>query len=48
MKAVIYARVSSVEDRQSTDRQVHDLKSYAIDKGYKVERRRTYKWSKEK
>lgn len=38
MKAVIYARVSSVGDRQSTDRQVHDLKSYALDKGYKVER----------
>ena len=38
MKTVIYARVSSVGDRQSTDRQVHDLKSYALDKGYKVER----------
>ena len=38
MKAVIYARVSSVGDRQSTDRQVYDLKSYALDKGYKVER----------
>ena len=38
MKAVIYARVSSVGDRQSTDRQVHDLTSYAVDKGYKVER----------
>lgn len=37
MKAVIYARVSSVGDRQSTDRQVHDLTSYAMDKGYKVE-----------
>lgn len=29
MKAVIYARVSSVNDRQSTDRQVVDLNSYA-------------------
>lgn len=29
MKAVIYARVSSLNDRQSTDRQVVDLKSYA-------------------
>lgn len=38
MKAVIYARVSSVGDRQSTGRQVHDLTSYALDKGYKVER----------
>lgn len=38
MKTVIYARVSSVGDRQSTDRQVHDLKSYALDKGYKVVR----------
>ena len=38
MKTVIYARVSSVGDRQSTDRQVYDLKSYALNKGYKVER----------
>ena len=38
MKAVIYARVSSVGDRQSTDRQVHDLTSYAMNKGFKVER----------
>lgn len=29
MKAIIYARVSSTNDRQSTDRQVADLKSYA-------------------
>ena len=29
MKAVIYARVSSTTDRQSTDRQVVDLKGYA-------------------
>lgn len=30
MNAVIYARVSSTNDRQSTDRQVIDLKSYAV------------------
>ena len=29
-KAVIYARVSSVGDRQSTDRQVSDLTDYAV------------------
>lgn len=29
MKAVIYARVSSIGDRQSTDRQVSDLTEYA-------------------
>ena len=29
MKAVIYARVSSVSDRQTTDRQVADLMNYA-------------------
>lgn len=29
MNAVIYARVSSTNDRQSTDRQVIDLNSYA-------------------
>lgn len=28
--AVIYARVSNVGDRQSTDRQVKDLSDYAI------------------
>ena len=28
-QAVIYARVSSVGDRQSTDRQVLDLQEYA-------------------
>lgn len=31
MRAVIYARVSSVSDRQNTDRQVLDLKAYAAD-----------------
>ena len=29
-KAVIYARVSSIGDRQSTDRQVKDLTDYAV------------------
>ncbi|MBS5413522.1 MULTISPECIES: recombinase family protein [Bacteroides] len=29
MRAIIYARVSSTTDRQTTDRQVEDLKSYA-------------------
>lgn len=36
MKAVIYARVSSTNDRQSTDRQVSDLQAYANNKGYEV------------
>lgn len=35
-KAVIYARVSSIGDRQSTDRQVKDLMDYAAYKGYEV------------
>lgn len=30
MKAVIYARVSSVGDRQNTERQVSDLSNYAV------------------
>ena len=34
--AVIYARVSSVDDRQNTDRQVKDLSDYAVYKGYEV------------
>ena len=29
MKAIIYARVSSVTERQTTERQISDLKSYA-------------------
>ena len=29
MKAIIYARVSSVGDRQNTERQVSDLSDYA-------------------
>lgn len=36
MKAVIYARVSSTSDRQSTDRQVMDLNDYAIRNNYEV------------
>lgn len=35
-KAVIYARVSSLGDRQSTDRQVEDLTRYAEGKGLEV------------
>lgn len=35
--AVIYARVSSISDRQSTERQVKDLSAYALYMGYKVE-----------
>ena len=38
MRAVIYARVSSVGDRQSTTRQVADLAKYAQYKGYDVVR----------
>ena len=33
MNAVIYARVSSTNDRQSTDRQVIDLNAYAVKNG---------------
>ena len=36
VKAVVYARVSSIGDRQSTDRQVKDLTDYAAYKGYEV------------
>lgn len=35
-KAVIYARVSSIGDRQSTDRQIEDLTRYANDKGLEI------------
>lgn len=38
MKAVIYARVSSTNDRQSTERQVCDLTKYAQKNEYNVER----------
>jgi len=36
--AVIYARVSSVSDRQNTDRQVIDLKAYASDNHLDIQR----------
>ncbi len=36
MKAIIYARVSSTTDRQSTDRQVADLNKYAQANGIEV------------
>ena len=36
MKAVIYARVSSIGDRQSTTRQVADLMKYAQYKQFDV------------
>ena len=35
--AVIYARVSSLGDRQSTERQVRDWSAYSLYKGYKVD-----------
>lgn len=35
-RAIIYARVSSSGDRQSTDRQVKDLTDYAAYKGYEL------------
>ena len=34
--AVIYARVSSMGNRQSTERQIEDLTRYAEDKGYDI------------
>ena len=34
--AVIYARVSSMGDRQSTERQIEDLTRYAEGKGYEI------------
>lgn len=36
MKTVIYARVSSLGDRQSTERQIEDLTRYAEGKGYEI------------
>lgn len=36
MKAIIYARVSSISDRQNTDRQIADLTAYASANGYEV------------
>lgn len=36
MKAIIYSRVSSTNDRQNTERQVSDLNKYAIANGIEV------------
>lgn len=36
MKAIIYARVSSVSDRQNTDRQIADLTKFAMSNGYEI------------
>ena len=36
MKAVIYARVSSVGDRQDTTRQIRDLEKYALDNSIEI------------
>lgn len=36
-KSVIYARVSSISDRQSTERQIKSLSDYAKNNGYVVE-----------
>ena len=38
MNAVIYARVSSLSDRQNTERQVSDLKQYAVYQNYEISR----------
>ncbi|MBR4917890.1 MAG: recombinase family protein [Bacteroidales bacterium] len=38
MKAAIYARVSSIGDRQDTTRQIRDLEKYAIDNSLIVEK----------
>lgn len=45
MKAVIYARVSSEGDRQSTDRQVLDLRTYAGKQGLEIVKEFTEKAS---
>ena len=36
--AIIYARVSSTNDRQSTERQIKSLRDYSILNGYEVEK----------
>ena len=38
MNAVIYARVSSLGDRQNTERQVSDLRQYAVYQKYEISR----------
>ena len=42
MTAVIYARVSSPEERQSTERQVKDLSDYALYKQMDVRKEAVY------
>ena len=37
-RAVIYARVSSQNDRQDTTRQIKDLEKYAIGQDVKIEK----------
>ena len=37
IKSVIYARVSSVGERQSTERQVSDLKDFSTKNGYQIQ-----------
>lgn len=36
MKAIIYSRVSSIGDRQNTERQISDLNKYAVNNGIEV------------
>ena len=38
MKAIIYARVSSLGDRQNTERQISDLKQYAVYQNLEISR----------
>ena len=38
MKAIIYARVSSLGDRQNTERQISDLKQYALYQNLEISR----------
>lgn len=38
MRAAIYARVSSVGDRQDTTRQIRDLEKYALDNSLVIEK----------
>ena len=38
MKSVIYARVSSIGDRQDTTRQIRDLENYAHEHSIEIER----------
>lgn len=36
MKAIIYSRVSSIGERQNTDRQINDLRKYATSNGIEI------------